>query len=280
MSNAVVAAILLAAFLHAGWNALIKRSNHDTLFATIAVAGGAALISLCLLPWVRAPDAASWPYLAASTVPQIAYYVLIARIYRGSELGLAYPVMRGTAPLFVTAANAILFGELLSPLGFLGVLCISGGIFLIAGGRFGQRHAGATVAAAIAIAAVIACYTVIDGLGVRLSHSPAGYTLWVFLLSGAVMTGWGLVRHPRQMLRSVRTEFWIPLGGGGATLLSYGIALWAMTLAPVAAVAALRETSILFAALISVLVLKESPSWHRMAAMALLTLGAIAIRLS
>ncbi len=113
-----------------------------------------------------------------------------------------------------------------------------------------------------------------------LSHSPAGYTLWVFLLSGAAMAGWGVIRRPRQLLRSVRTEFWIPLGGGGATLLSYGIALWAMTLAPVAAVAALRETSILFAALISIFVLKEAPSWHRMGAIVLLTLGAIAIRLS
>jgi drug/metabolite transporter (DMT)-like permease len=280
MSNAVVAAILFAAFLHAGWNALIKRSNHDALIATIGIAGGAALISLCLVPFVRAPDAASWPYLAASTLPQITYYALIAKVYRSSELGLAYPVMRGTAPLFVTAANAILFGEILSPLGMLGVACISGGIFLIAGGRFAHRHAGTTVVTAIAIAAVIACYTVIDGLGVRLSHSPAGYTLWVFLLTGAAMTGWSLIRRPRQMLRSVRTEFWIPLGGGGATLLSYGIALWAMTLAPVAAVAALRETSILFAALISIFVLKETPSWQRLSAMALLTLGAIAIRLS
>jgi drug/metabolite transporter (DMT)-like permease len=278
MSNGVVAAILFAAFLHAGWNSLIKRRDQDALIATIGIAGGAALISLCLLPFVPAPDAASWPFLAASTLPQIAYYALIAKVYRSSDLGLAYPVMRGTAPLFVTAANAVLFGEILPPLGLLGVACICSGVLLIAGGRF--RGAGATVMTAIAIAVVIASYTVLDGIGVRLSRSPAGYTLWIFLLTGAAMAGWGMVKHRRSLLESIRTDFWIPLGGGGASLLSYGIALWAMTLAPVAAVAALRETSILFAALISVVFLRERLTANRIAAAVLLTAGAVAIRLS
>ncbi len=136
------------------------------------------------------------------------------------------------------------------------------------------------MATAIGIAVVIASYTVIDGIGVRLSHAPAGYTLWIFLLTGAAMAGWGAVRHRRQMLQSIRTDFWIPLGGGGASLLSYGIALWAMNLAPVAAVAALRETSILFAALISVVLLRERMTANRIAAAMLLTAGAVAIRLS
>jgi multidrug transporter EmrE-like cation transporter len=132
MSNAVAAAILFAALLHAGWNALIKRRDQDALIATIGIAGGAALISLCLLPFVPAPAIASWPFLAASTLPQIAYYALIAKIYRTADLGLAYPVMRGAAPLFVTAANAILFGEILSPLGLLGVAGICGGVLILA----------------------------------------------------------------------------------------------------------------------------------------------------
>jgi len=280
MSNGVVAAILFAAFLHAGWNALIKRRDRDTLAATIAIAAGAALISLCFLPFVPPPAPASWPFLAASSVPQIAYYLLIAKVYRGSDLSLAYPVMRGTAPFFVAAANAILFGEVLSWMGFLGVGCICGGVLLIVSGRFRRPDAARAVTTAIGIALVIASYTVLDGLGVRRSGSPAGYTLWVFLLTGLGLTGWTMIQRRTQMLQSLRADFWTGLGGGGASLLSYGIALWAMTKAPVAAVAALRETSILFAALMSMILLREKASWERIAAAMLLTAGAVAIRLS
>ena len=279
MTNGVAAAILFAALLHAGWNALIKRRDQDSRTATIGIAAGAALIALCLLPFVPPPAPASWPFLAASAVPQIAYYLLIARIYRDSDLGLAYPVMRGTAPLFVTAANALLFGESLSSLGLFGIACICGGVLLIAGGRFRGSESGRAVMTALGIALVIAAYTVLDGAGVRRSGSPAGYTLWVFLLTGTGLAGWVTIRQPR-MLPSLRKNFWIALGGGGASLLSYGIALWAMTKAPVAAVAALRETSILFAALISMALLREKVTWNRIAAALLLTAGAVAIRLS
>jgi drug/metabolite transporter (DMT)-like permease len=279
MTNGVAAAILFAALLHAGWNALIKRRDQDSLTASIGIAGGAALISLCLLPFVPAPAPASWPFLAASSVPQIAYYLLIAKVYRGSDLGLAYPVMRGTAPLFVTVANALLFGESLSPLGLVGVGFICGGVLLIAGGRVRQSNSGRAMLTALGIALVIATYTVLDGAGVRRSGSPMGYTLWVFLLTGAALSGWAFLRRP-QIRQSVVADFWFPLGGGGASLLSYGIALWAMTMAPVAAVAALRETSILFAAFISMILLREKATWDRIAAAILLTAGAVAIRLS
>ncbi|MBN9546550.1 MAG: EamA family transporter [Alphaproteobacteria bacterium] len=280
MTNGVVAAILFAALLHAGWNALIKRRDQDSLTASIGIAAGSALISLCLLPFVPAPAPASWPFLAASAVPQIAYYLLIGKVYRGSDLGLAYPVMRGTAPLFVAAANALLFGETLSLTGLVGIGGICGGVLLIAGDRFKGLDAGTTVMTALGIALVIAAYTVLDGAGVRRSASPAGYTLWVFLLTGAGLAGWSMIRHRARMLESLREDFWTPLGGGGASLLSYGIALWAMTKAPVAAVAALRETSILFAAVISMVLLREKITWNRIAAALLLTAGAVAIRLS
>ena len=134
MSNTVAVAVLFAAFLHAGWNALIKR-GQDALVATIGIVIGAAAISLCLLPFFSPPDPASWPFLATSTAAQFAYYTLITRVYRRADLGLAYPIMRGTAPLFVTFANAVLFGEILSPLGLVGVVCISSGVLLIAGGK-------------------------------------------------------------------------------------------------------------------------------------------------
>ena len=279
MSNSVAAAVLFAAFLHAGWNALIKR-GQDALVATIGIVIGAAAISLCLLPFFPPPDPASWPFLATSTAAQFAYYTLVTRVYRRADLGLAYPIMRGTAPLFVTFANAILFGEILSPLGLVGVVCISSGVLLIAGGKFRRSESAVTLAMALGTAIVIAFYTVIDGIGVRRSGAPAAYTMWIFLLTGLTTGGWGMVRHGKPLLQSLRTHPWVPLLGGGCTLLSYGIALWAMTRAPVAAVAALRETSILFAVLISVFVLKEAATWYRIAAVGLLMAGAVAIRLS
>jgi drug/metabolite transporter (DMT)-like permease len=279
MSNPVAAAVLFAAFLHAAWNALIKR-DRDVLVATVGIVLGAATFSLIFLPFFPAPDPASWPFLATSTAAQFAYYALIIRVYRRADLGLAYPIMRGTAPLFVTVANAILFGEILSPLGLAGVACISAGVLLIAGGKAKRPDLGATIAVALGVAIVIAFYTVIDGIGVRLSQSPASYTMWIFLLTGLSMGGWAMIWHRKPLLQSFRIEAWVPLVGGGCTLVSYGIALWAMTLAPVAAVAALRETSILFAVLISIFVLKEAASWYRIAAVVLLTTGAVAIRLS
>ncbi len=279
MSNAVAAAVLFAAFLHAAWNALIKR-DQDVLIATVGIVIGAASISLLLLPFLPAPAAASWPFIATSTVAQFAYYALITRVYRRADLGLTYPIMRGTAPLFVTLANALLFGEILSPLGLVGVACISGGVLLIAGGKIRRLDSAATLAMALSTAIVIAFYTVIDGIGVRRSGAPAAYTMWIFLLTGLAMGGWALAWRRKLLLQSFRTAIWVPIVGGGCTLVSYGIALWAMTLAPVAAVAALRETSILFATLISVFVLREAATWYRIAAVILLTGGAIAIRLS
>ena len=265
--------------LHAAWNALIKR-DQDVLIATVGIVLGAAAISLLFLPFLPAPAAASWPFIATSTVAQFAYYALITRVYRRAELGLTYPIMRGTAPLFVTLANALLFGEILSPLGLMGVACISGGVLLIAGGKIRRLDSAATLAMALSTAIVIAFYTVIDGIGVRRSGAPAAYTMWIFLLTGLAMGGWALAWRRKLLLQSFRTAIWVPIVGGGCTLVSYGIALWAMTLAPVAAVAALRETSILFATLISVFVLREAATWYRIAAVILLTGGAIAIRLS
>jgi drug/metabolite transporter (DMT)-like permease len=279
MSGDVAAAILFAAFLHAGWNALIKR-DPDAAIATAGLAGAAALIALCLLPFFPAPAPASWPFILGSGVVQLAYYLLIAKLYRGADLGLAYPVMRGTAPLLVTGLSALLFAEHLSPIGYFGVAGICGGVLLIAGGNPVGTPDRKTMLRALGVAAVIALYTLIDGAGVRRSASPIAYTLWIFLLTGMAMMAWGAMRFPHALLENFRRAPGRPLIGGGCTLVSYGITLWAMTKAPVSAVAALRETSILFAILISAFWLKEGWTARRGGAVFLLAAGAVAIRLS
>ena len=283
MSGTVVAVVLFAALLHASWNAIVK-SGKDTFLSTVLVSAGAALISLAVLPFVAAPAPASWPYLAASAVAQLAYYSLLAAAYRAGDMSHAYPLMRGSAPLLVALASWPLIGERLSSMQMGAVACICAGIF---GLYFASRqpatarlakNAGHATAFALGNACVIASYTLIDGIGVRLSGAPAAYTMWIFVLNGAGLLLWTALRRPADLLAYAGTQWRLAAFGGFGTLASYGLALWAMTQAPVAAIAALRETSILFAVAIAALFLRERISPRRYLAIALIAAGAVLMR--
>ena len=229
--------VLAAAALHASWNAIVKR-GPDKFLGTVLVTGSAALLSALVLPWLPFPAAESWPWLIASVLLQVTYYALVARCYQQVDMSLAYPMMRGCAPILVALAGAVL-GERLPPSAWLGVLLVSGGILCMArGARSGQLRLP------LLTAAMIATYTLVDAQGARLSGNALSYTLWLFLLSG------------------------IPLP------------LWAMTQVPVAMVSALRESSILFALLISVFLLRERVPRARWAAAALIVVGVLALRLA
>ena len=283
MSGTVVAVVLFAALLHASWNAIVK-SGKDTFLSTVLVSAGAALISLAVLPFVAAPAPASWPYLAASAVAQLAYYSLLAAAYRAGDMSHAYPLMRGSAPLLVALASWPLIGERLSSMQMGAVACICAGIFGLyfasrqpATARVAKNAAHAT-AFALGNACVIASYTLIDGIGVRLSGAPAAYTMWIFVLNGAGLLLWTALRRPADLLAYAGTQWRLAAFGGFGTLASYGLALWAMTQAPVAAIAALRETSILFAVAIAALFLRERISPRRYLAIALIAAGAVLMR--
>lgn len=284
MSGLVVAVVLFAALLHASWNAIVK-SGKDTFLTTVLVSVGAALISLAALPFIEAPAAASWPYLAASAVAQLAYYSLLAAAYRAGDMSHAYPLMRGSAPLIVALASWPLIGERLSFMQMGAVGCICAGILaLYAAARqptMGAAPTGTGRATAFALgnACVIASYTLIDGLGVRLSGAPAAYTMWIFVLNGAGLLLWTVLRRRAGLLAYARTQWHLAAFGGFGTLASYGLALWAMTQAPVAAIAALRETSILFAIAIAALFLREKISPRRYLAIALIAAGAMLMRM-
>ena len=283
MSGSVVAIVLFAALLHASWNAIVK-SGKDTFLTTVLVSVGAALISLCALPFVNTPASASWPYLAASAVAQLAYYSLLAAAYKAGDMSHAYPLMRGSAPLIVALASWPLIGERLSPMQMSAVASICAGIFGLyvaarlpasAGVRNSTRRA---TAFALGNACVIASYTLIDGIGVRLSGAPAAYTMWIFVLNGAGLLLWTLLRRRAGLLAYAKTQWHLGAFGGFGTLASYGLALWAMTQASVAAVAALRETSIVFAIAIAALFLREKISARRYLAIGLIAAGAILMR--
>ncbi len=268
---------MVAALLHASWNAIVK-SAPDKFLTTVLVTGFAAALAIAVLPLLQQPARASWPFAAASAVLQVVYFVLVARTYQVADLSQTYPIMRGTAPLLVATFSAITASEVLSRTAWLGVLTLCCGIFSMAAGSAGRDRKG--VYLALLNAVVIATYTLVDGWGVRRSGAPAAYTLYVFMLTGVPLALWAAVRQRRAVTGYAR-RYW-PQGIAGAlgTTASYGLALWAMTLAPVAIIAALRETAILFATLIAWLVLKERIGVRRAIAACIIAGGAAVLRLA
>jgi drug/metabolite transporter (DMT)-like permease len=275
----VTLAVLGAGMLHAGWNALLKSAGGgDALLDTATVVAGSTACSLLALPFVPLPDATAWPFIAASTGIHVAYYLTLAQAYRTGDLSFAYPLMRGTAPLLVTVLGAVFLREL-PPLHVIaGIVLISIGIISIAFARRGS-HPPAAAWWAFANAAIIAVYTLVDGTGARASGNALSYVLWLTFIEGVVYLAL-LGRHRgARAIGYVRKQWRRGLLGGFCSVAAYAIVLWAMTRAPVAAVAALRETSVIFAALIGALWLKEGFGFARLAGAATVVLGVATLKL-
>lgn len=274
----VAAAVLFGALLHAGWNAMVKSSSDKALDTAVIHLFGSVL-ALPLVLVVGLPPAASWPFIAASVTIHIGYYAALTGAYRHGELGLTYPLMRGTAPLLVALSSALALGESLTPLAWAGVLGVSCGVLALGLSRHAMDSPRA-VAFALANAVVIAVYTVVDALGARTSGNALQYVAALFVLDG---WPFGLLVLRRRGWRVAwpyaRRRAPLALVGAAASLGSYGIALWAMTRAPVATVAALRETSVLFAALLGSWLLKEAFTARRALGTAVIVAGVMALRL-
>jgi drug/metabolite transporter (DMT)-like permease len=274
----VTLAVLGAGFLHALWNAMLKQSGGEPLLDTALIVAGGSIVALALLPLVGTPDRAAWPFMVVSAVIHFGYYVTLAGAYRRGDLSFAYPLMRGVAPLIVTVLGIVFLGEHPTATMLAGIALISLGILVIAW-YAGGRHTGVAAAWALANALIIALYTLVDGAGTRASLNAAGYVCWLMFLEGLPYLAWiyatrGRVAHDYMIARWRRG-----IAGGAASLAAYGIALWAMTQAPVAVVAALREVSVLFAAAIGAWVLKEGFGWKRMVGAATVVAGVAALRL-
>ena len=271
--------VLGAAALHATWNALIKAGS-DTFLATVLIVTGAGIWGGLTLPFRPLPAAPCWPYLLASVAIHFAYFACLAGAYRQGEFSYAYPLMRGTAPLLTTAVAVVVLQEPLSPGGMLGIALLSLGILLLAGDALRARtRRPAPTVFALANALVISAYTLVDGLGVRRSGDPASYIAWLLFLSALGLLSFVLVRRRGALGLHIRAYWKQGLLGGLCTMLSYGLALWAMTHASVPLVAALRETSVIFATLIGTVSLKEHFGLARALAALLVTAGATAMRL-
>jgi len=271
--------VLCAALLHATWNALIKSGN-DKLLDSILLCVTAGILALAALPFLPLPAAASWPLLIASTVIHVVYFCLVAFAYRVADLSFVYPLMRGSAPLFTALFAAVMLGEPLAVGGWLGVFLLCVGVLVLA---LDSRRAANIPCSAwtfgLGNAAVIVGYTVVDGIGVRASGNAWSYVCWLFTLTALPMLamGWAMRRKAIVLL---------PLGawgkgfiGGACSIGSYGLALWAMTQAPIALIAALRETSVLFGTAIAALLLHEKFGRMRWLAAGFVVAGAVAMKL-
>lgn len=273
----IMLVVLLSALLHASWNALVRASG-DKFRSTLLVVSGAGAMSLLLLPALPLPAAPSWPYLIASGLIHVVYFALVALSYHNAGLSFAYPVMRGASPVMAALAAIVLLGEAPSAAGWVGIALICGGVLVLAGAAW-RSVRPAAVGFALGNACVIAAYTLLDGQGARLSGHALSYTAWVFLITALLMPGLALAWRGRVVLQPGPGAWRTALFGGVGTLAAYSLVLWAMTRAPIASVAALRETSIVFAALLGVLFLKERLSRLRLASILMVCAGAVAIKL-
>jgi drug/metabolite transporter (DMT)-like permease len=280
MDSLVFAAVLFAAACHAGWNATIKR-GLDPLATTVLISIGAALVAALFLPVVGWPAATAWPWWAASVAIHLVYFAALIESYRAGDLGQVYPIARGSAPLLTATATTALIGERLGHAGWCGIILLVAGVMLLSlrGGRDLAKLDRRAVGFALFTAVTICAYSVVDGVGARLAGSANAYSVALFVGIGPVMAAYALIRRGREIFPVMGRDWGIGLAGGALQLGSYGIAIWAMTVAPIAIVAALRETSVLFGAAIAVIFLKEPLRASRVAAALLIVAGLALIRL-
>ncbi len=277
LTLAVSFAVLLAALLHASWNAMIKGGS-DVLLDTAAIVVGAALVALPFVFLVPLPTAQTWPYIGASVATHLAYYYLMINAYRTGDLSLVYPLMRGIAPLITAVLGIFWLQEMPGTFTWIGMLLISLGVIALALRTVDHVPCKAAVGFALANAAVIAVYTIIDGTGARISGNVWSYLVWLFVLDAIPFALYMLITRRRAFVQAMWKRRRNGMIGGALSAGAYVISVWAMTQAPVAMVASLRETSVLFATLIGAHLLHEKLNLRRWAGVAAVVLGVVALK--
>ena len=278
MSSSLVLIVLTAAFLHAFWNALVKGSGDKTIVLGLIALGhvvpGVAITVLAPLPgW------GALPYIIASTLLHWGYYYFLNLAYQKGDLSLVYPITRGLAPVMVALGAQIWIGESLPVLAWLGILAVSAGVMVLSQGIFKTAVPKTSIVAAAIVATIVASYSLVDGIGVRLSDSIMGYIGWLFTAEACVALFIFKTRWTRLRLLPVKT--WL-LGfiGGILSATAYALVLYVKTEAPLGVVSALRETSVIFAALIGVIWFGEGPKTRRLLAGVIVGVGTVLIGLA
>jgi drug/metabolite transporter (DMT)-like permease len=280
LTGFVLATVLFGALIHATWNALIK-AQADKFSAAALVAIGAGVVALPLIAILPMPQAAAWPYIAASSIIHVGYFALVAVAYRSADLGVAYPLTRGSAPPLTALLAFLLIGEALGLNQWLAIAAIAAGIIVLSADallRGGLTRS--TALAAFGNAGVIVVYTLVDGLGARAAGSGFVYVAWMLAGTAVLLFAQTIALRGTGFIGDIRKNWLFALGAGGLALTSYAIALWAMTQAPIGLVAALRETSVIFAAILGTLLFGESFGPKRWLALAAIVAGIILLRWS
>lgn len=273
----VVAAVFVAAVLHAGWNAIAHavpdRLVGMTMIGTVSATGGAAMALVAPLP-----DRSAWPFIVASAVLHVVYSLLLIWSYRLGHFGQVYPLARGTSPWLVAIAAAVFAGESLPGPRLAGVLVVSAGlaVLVFSDGRL-HRADLAPVTAALGTGVMIAAYTTVDGLGVRRAGTTAGYIAWLLILRGPALPLIAFATRGRSLLAQLRPHVLAGLVGGTSSLLAYGLVLWAQTRGPLAPIAALRETSVIIGAIIGTVLFHEPFGRQRILGTVVVVIGIVLI---
>jgi drug/metabolite transporter (DMT)-like permease len=267
--------------LHAAWNALVK-SNDDRLSMMAFVAASGGLLMLPLLPFTPLPSWEIWKIILLSLALHTGYKVFLVKAYTHGDMGQVYPLARGTAPVLVTLVGFFFLGENLPLLATVGIVVIVAGIISLAWrsrngtGPSGDHHRA--IFYALGTSVFIAAYTLNDGIGGRVAQSPSDYVIWLFALDGVAIAAIALWRRGPALLRPQR-DWAYGLAGGAASIVAYWLVIWAMSVSPLGPVAALRETSVVFGALISGFVLKEGLGWRAVIAAATVAAGVILLKM-
>lgn len=278
MSEGVFLAVLAAALMHAAWSAAIKGDANPRA-ASFAIAVGAIPIALPAAIFSPAMAPAAWPFLAASVFVHLAYFQLLTAAYQRADLGLVYPLSRGAAPALAALASLALGLEALSLASFAGLALLLAGATVLALPAWRNDAASRlAILLALATAACTATYTLIDGHAARASDSVIAYVAWQMCLTGLTNGAYFVWRGGASLTRAAAQRWRLGLMGGAVSGVAYAIVLWAMTQAPIAQVAALRETSIAFAAGIGILILGEKATAARLVGAGLILAGAMVLR--
>ena len=274
------ALVLVAAFLHASWNALVK-AGHDRLVVLAVANATGVVISVMLSPFVDLPLPASWPFLLGSITLHTGYYFFLIRAYRVGDLSHVYPMARGLSPMLVALLAAVFANEIPTPWGMLGVVLACAGIISLAFESGPPWRGDARpVIYAVGTAVFIAAYTLMDGMGVRRAGDPFSYIVWLMLLDGIPIIAFTAFVRRHQLIASIGGNWRAGCTSGALQFGAYALIIWAMSLGAMASVSALRETSVIFAAIIGVVVLKERVGALRIAAAILVALGIVLMRIA
>lgn len=278
MSFGVFIAVLFAAFLHAGWNAIIKF-GADKLQGMVLLSVAHALIGLAMVIAFPLPDRAALGWLAISVILHLIYKTFLTIAYQKGDLSRVYPISRGTAPVMVLAVSLLFLNDEFNAKQIAGVVLVGVGILLMARGVFAHGERRDLLPYALMAATGTAGYTLADGIGARVSMHPSAFIGWVFVLDSVLFTSWVLLFKGRKVLPTTPRVWALGLVAGSASVAAYWIAVWAMTVAPIALIATLRETSVLFAVLIGIVFLKERPDKGKLIAAIVIVGGVVLMRL-